>query len=271
MPIRQEATPRDLPDPALIPEAPPAILTAATTAKERGDLFEAAMAEVAEAEAAVEQADAADQAADREALAESKPLPSAKAGPKARDAVKAAERKRDAAEANFKEAAAQLAAAIHKHGEEWQATVAKQREEATDAVQLALAVYRAAKVRVADLDQTAGSIRGFTERPHDPWSGMGFGHSPAIRRRRVGADPEHERAEVDRVLRTRRRFDNEHRIGAVLVELEYLATGERPWDESTRIQKGPLLAAKDGDRSKLDDGLVGFLLDYQEQARRLAG
>jgi hypothetical protein len=262
MPIRVEPTRNHLPDPALIPEAPPAVLEAAKAAREAGDTLTAAESDLRDAEAAVGQADAADQTADRKALAEGGKMPGPK-GPKAREAVEAARRRLAAAEANFQEAAANLVPVIQSHRDEWMATIEEMREQAAAAVVAALDVYRGASLRIGELDQTKGAVDGFEKSPSNPWAGGGFNHSSAHRRRRDGAAYDRERAEG--LLRARRRFQIEHEIGQVLVELEHLATGAKPWTEDPTSSR-TLSLAKSGGADFSDNGL-GFLLEYQERAR----
>lgn len=220
---------RDLPTESL--GAPEPVKAAIVTAREAGLAYEAALDENGAAAAAIKQAEEVDKAADRAAVAAGNSLSSKSAVPEAKDAAELAGRRLDAAEANYRTHFDALVATITEHRDEWISAVEEQRDQARASMRGAIGDFaRARAVHTATVG-TLESLEPFVEGFARPWSG--FPGNGQIERGASG--PDFIREDVLNVLRGNRRFTiAEDQIDRVLVELEFLGAGEKPWSAAIR-------------------------------------
>jgi hypothetical protein len=214
---------------------------------EAGRVLTAARAESAAAKAAIAQAEEVDRAADTAAVAAGKPLPDGKAGPKARKAAEVADRRLTAADSNYTAAVERLTAVVGSNAGDWLKVLHKQRETTRAELTRSLAAFTRARAMLQALDGTIAMADDFVD-GHDARL-EGFPTSQQIEQ--GAAEPDRIRDEVLKAIRGSRRFGvNESDVDRVIVELELIAAGERPWAPSINLggaKEGP--PASDGERA----------------------
>jgi hypothetical protein len=222
MPL-QQALPNTLDLPTETPAMPEPVKVAAASAREAGLAYETAANEKGAADAAIKQAEEVDKAADRAAVAAGKSLSSKSAVPEAKDAAELAGRRLDATRAAYRAAFNELVGAITEHREEWTAAVNEQRDEAREAMRSSLNGFAEARARHGAAIGTLSTLEPFVEGFARPWTSF-------PRAQRGASGPDSVRDDVVRTLSGRRRFTiAEDQINRVLVELEFLGAGEKPW------------------------------------------
>lgn len=221
--------PHDLPSLTAAADAPEAVRDAVTAAHDAGAIREQARSELAAAKAAVDQADAVDAAADKTAVAAGKPLPSKKAGPKAREAEAEAKRKAEAAESGYIDAVRTLTSVMLAEQIAWLEQIGTEERARVDEVREAIESLAAASDRLAELRTLRAELEPFRAdrpKPMAAWRGVSF---YSKRARRPSSE---KRSEIRNSIRRLAIADNSR--DELLVELELLVTGERPWEERDR-------------------------------------
>lgn len=214
--------------------APEAVSKALAAAREAGALRDQCVAEHRAAVAATKQAEAADAAADTEAVAAGDPLPKgAGAGAKAKAAADAARRRAEASERVYAEHFAKLTEAIVEHRGEWHDLLAEQLASDRSEALEALAKFEAAFTGASHCELAIEALTSFSPGAPGAWRGARFNLAP-----RHDQNREKRRAKRLAVISNTRRIPTTpSEVDHVLVDLELLASGRRPWEREAEHEE----------------------------------